>query len=146
MENQQLLRRIATIRSCYTTNFENQWFSMLVEGLPIDPQLLKEVLDFLKIDEAWAVDNGRALEGVRSLELFVLTLRHYLLPTLKERLRISPLRPDMMIRDRDQRAIRALVAYSIPVKIELLDDLIKAFKDALTDADKPTVVTVEATA
>lgn len=146
MDNQQLLKRVAEIRSCYTAHFENQWFSMLMEGIPVDPQLLKEVQDFLKIDESWAIDDRRALEGVRRLELFVLTLRHYLLPSLKERLRISPLRPDMMVRDRDQRAIRALVAYSIPIKIELLDGLTRAFKNALVGAVKSKAAVVEATA
>ena len=140
MDDHELLERIAEIRSCFTNNFENQWFFMLVEGIPMDPLLLREIRDFLKIDEAWAVDAGRAREGVRNLELFLLTLRHYLLPGLKETLRISPLRPEMMIRDRDQRAIRALVAYSIPLKIALLDDLVKSFKCALAGGGKPAAL------
>ena len=37
----------------------------------------------------------------------------------------------MMITDRDQKAIRSLVAYSMPLKITLLDEQLKSFKQFL---------------
>ncbi|MBN1685878.1 MAG: hypothetical protein JW852_04440 [Spirochaetales bacterium] len=131
MNNNELLRRMADLKNTYEKNFENPWFFILIEGLPVDPLLLKDIRDFFRIDESWAITEARTREGIRNLELFIITLRHYLLPSIKERLRISPLRPDMMIRDRDQRAIRALVAYSVPLKIEILDAQLKAFKNFL---------------
>ena len=131
VNSKELLRRIADLKSTYEKNFENPWFFILLEGLPVDPLLLKDIRDFFKLDETWAITETRTREGIRNLELLIITLRHYLLPGIKERLRISPLRPEMMIKDRDQRAIRALVAYSIPLKIEILDAQLKSFKSFL---------------
>jgi len=133
VNSRQLLLRVSELRNTFDTNFENPLFFGLLEGLPVDQLLIKDIRDFLKIEESWAITEMRAREGIRNLELFVLTLRHYLLPSIKERLRISPLRPDMMIKDRDQKAIRALVAYSIPLKIEIIDEKLKSFKKYLDE-------------
>jgi len=131
MTSTQLLRRISELKHTFERNFENPWFFALLEGLPMDPLLIKDIRDFFRLDEAWAVTEARSREGIRNLELFILTLRHYLVPSIKERLRISPLRPDMMIKDPDQRAIRALIAYSVPLKIEMLEKQLESFKNWL---------------
>ena len=134
METNDLLKRIAQIRTTFEGNFENPWLYMLLEGIPLDPILLKDVRDFLRLEEEWAVDESRAREGVHNLELFIQALRHYLLPCIKEKLRISPLKPETMISDRDQRTIRELVAYSVPIKVSLLEDQVKAFRLDLEQA------------
>ncbi len=134
MESLELLSRIAQIRVTFDDNFENPWGYMLIEGIPLDPILLKDIRDFLRLEEVWAVDEHRVREGIQNLELFVLTLRHYLLPYIKEKLCISPLKPETMISDRDQRAIRALVAYSIPIKVTLLEDQIADLRRDLAPA------------
>ena len=131
MDNAGILARVAGIRSSFNNNFENPWFFMLLEGIPIDPILLKDIRDFIRIDEVWAVDEERAAEGIRYLEIFLLTLRRYLLPCIKERLRISNLKPESLVRDPDQLAIRKLVAYSVPLKVDILEDLVKSFKREL---------------
>ena len=127
----ELLKRTAALKDTFERNFESPWFFALLEGLPIDPLLVKDIRDFFKIDEAWAATETRAQEGIHNLELFVLTLKNYLLPCIKEKLRISPLRPEMMVTDKDQKAIRALIAYAMPLKIALLDEQIKSFKKFL---------------
>ena len=132
MNSNQLLSRIRELKYTFEKNFENPWFFALLDGLPMDPLLIKDIRDFFRIEETWAVTETRTREGIRNLELFLITLRHYLLPSIKERLRISPLRPDVMIRDRDQRAIRALIAYSMPLKVEILEEQLKAFKKLLS--------------
>ena len=139
MDSRQLLEKVTELRATFEKHFENPWFFTLLEGVPVDPLLIKDVRDFLKIEESWAITEARSREGIRNLELFVLTLRHYLLPSIKERLRISPLRPDMMITDKDQKAIRALIAYSIPIKVEILDGQIQDFKRYLGTEEKPNV-------
>jgi hypothetical protein len=128
MDNREILARIAGIRSSFNDNFENPWFFMLLEGIPIDPILLKDLRDFIRIEEIWAADENRATQGIRNFEIFILTLRRYLIPCIKERLRISNLKPESLVRDRDQLAIRKLVAYSVPLKVSILDDLVKSFK------------------
>jgi hypothetical protein len=96
--------------------------------------MIKDIRDFFKIDESWAITESRAREGIHNLELFILTMKSYLLPFIKEKLRISPLRPDMMIADKDQRAIRSLIAYSMPLKITLLEEQVKSLKRFLEDS------------
>ena len=144
MNDAELLRRMTALKETFERNFEIPWFLALLEGLPVDPLLIKDIRGFFKINDSWAVTEARAREGIHNLELFVLTLRHYLLPCIKEKLRISPLRPEMMITDRDQKAIRALVAYSMPLKITMLDEQLKSFKQYLDGQAAQAVSNVSA--
>lgn len=128
MKPNELLSRIDQLRLAFEVHFENPWLYMLLDGLPVDPALLKDVRDFLHVDDEWGIDETRAREGVRSLELFIQALRNHLLPCIKEKLRISPLKPEAMIDDPDQRTIRGLVAYSLPIKVALLEDQVKALR------------------
>ena len=134
MDNRDLLIWIGRLRTTFNDNFENNWFFMLMDGVPYDPIALKDIRDFLRIDEAWAIDEKRAAEGVSNIEGFIEAIRKYLLPCIKEKLRISNLKPENMVHDRDQVAIRQLVAYALPLKIKLLDELVMGFRRKLGES------------
>ena len=138
---------VGRLRAAFNDNFENNWFFILMEGIPLDPIVVKEIQDFLRIDEDWAVDEKRAIEGINNLDTFIDTVRKYLLPNIKERLRISNLKPENRVHDRDQVAIRRLVAYALPLKIQILDDLVREFKKKLNGVEEqpaPAVATASA--
>ena len=72
MNNGELLRRMAALKETFERNFEIPWFLALLEGLPVDPLLIKDIRDFFKIDQSWAVTEARSREGIHDLELFIL--------------------------------------------------------------------------
>ena len=137
MDTRDLLIWIGRLRTTFNDNFENNWFFMLMDGVPLDPAALRDIRDFLRIDEAWAINEKRAVEGIRSIEGFIETIRKYLLPCIKEKLRISNLKPEYRVHDRDQVAIRQLVAYALPLKIELLAELVQGFRQGLGEPIAP---------
>ena len=139
MNQPELMRSYYKLRSFYESHFEHSWFHMLMEDIPVDPTLLKDIRDFLRIREDWQLDEARARKGVTDLEAFLLTLRQWLLPAIRERLRISFLKPDTVIRDRDQLAIRNLIAQAIPLNIESLEAMTKEMDAALKD-EKAAVI------
>ena len=83
MNTRELLSQLGELKYIFEKHFDHPWFFALLEGIPIDPSLIKEIRDFLKLEESWAITESRSREGVRNLELFVLTLKHYLLHALR---------------------------------------------------------------
>ncbi len=138
MDSRDLLIWIGRLRTTFNDNFENNWFFMLMDGVPLDPIALKDIRDFLRIDEAWAINEKRAADGIRDIEGFIETIRRHLLPCIKEKLRISNLKPENKVHDRDQVAIRQLVAYALPLKIKLLDELVQGFRRKLDESIAPS--------
>lgn len=133
LDDKNLLIWIGRIRTAFNDNFENNWFWILIDDVPLDPVVLKDIRDFLRIDETWAVDRKRALEGIKYLELFIETIRKFLLPCIREKLRISNLNPQNRVMDRDQKAIRGLVACALPLKVKILEDLVQGFRRELEE-------------
>ena len=126
------------LRAYYKTHFENTWFYILLDGLPLDQILLRDIRDFVKIHEDWEMSDQRITKGIRDLEIFITTLRNYLLPYLKEKLRISYLKPESRVRDRDQLAIRRLMAYAIPITVRELANLAGQLKAQLDERSEST--------
>ena len=134
----ELIKLYYQLRAYYKTHFENTWFYILLDGLPVDQILLRDIRDFVKIHEDWEMSDQRITKGIRDLEVFITTLRNYLLPYLKEKLRISYLKPETRVRDRDQLAIRRLMAYAIPITVRELANLAGRLKTQLNERTEST--------
>lgn len=134
----EVIKLYYQLRAYYKTHFENTWFYILLDGLPLDQILLRDIRDFVKIHEDWEMSDQRITKGIRDLEIFITTLRNYLLPYLKEKLRISYLKPESRVRDRDQLAIRRLMAYAIPITVRELANLAGQLKAQLDERSEST--------
>ena len=76
-------------------------------------------------------EEWQIYQAVLELETFVLAVRRWLLPVLRERLGISWLFPGRRVRDRNQAMLRKLVAITFPYNLERLRGATLRLKDGL---------------
>ena len=136
MDQSGVIRSFFGLRSFYQTHFEHTWFQILLEDVRMDPLTVKDIRDFLRIDETWQLDESRVKKGVQDLESFISTIRQCLLPFIREKLRISYLKPENVIRDKDQFTIRNLIAQAVPMNLSQLEALTQDLKSHAEEIDE----------
>ena len=115
-----LLVLIGQVRDIFENHFDRTWFSVIIDGLPIDFRTVREIREMVSLTTIYPGEEWEIYQGVLELETFVLTVRRQLLPVLRERLGISWLFPGRRVRDRNQALLRRLVAITFPYNLERL--------------------------
>jgi hypothetical protein len=131
--SENLLPVIRSIRQVFEDHFDRTWFAVVVDGLPIDFRTIRVIRGLVALESVHRGDEWFIYEAVLELERFVVLARQYLLPVLKERLGVSGLVPDRMVRDRTQYILRRLVVYTFPFNLQRLSELSRILKDRLLD-------------
>jgi hypothetical protein len=131
--SESLLPVIRRIRQVFEDHFDRTWFSIVIDGLPIDFKTIRVIRGLVALESVHTGDEGFIYEAVLELSRFVLLVRKYLLPVLKERLGVSGLAPDRTVRDRTQYILRRLVAYTFPFNLQRLAELNQDLKRRLLD-------------
>jgi len=126
-----LLRLIGKVREIFENNFDRTWFSIIIDGLPIDFRTVREIREMVSLKTLYPGEEWDIFQGVLELETFVRTVRRLLLPVLKERLGISWLFPTRRVRDRTQYMLRKFVAITFPYNLERLHAATLKLKDGL---------------
>ena len=126
-----LLDRIGHVRDIFENNFDRTWFSVIIDGLPIDFRTVREIRQMVSLTALYPGEEWQVWQGVLELETFILTVRRQLLPLLRERLGISWLFPGRRVRDRNQIMLRKLVAITFPYNLERLRAATLRLKDGL---------------
>ena len=126
-----LLRLIGKVREIFENNFDRTWFSIIIDGLPIDFRTVREIREMVSLKTLYPGEEWDIFQGVLELETFVLTVRRQLLPVLRERLGISWLFPGRRVRDRNQALLRRLVAITFPYNLERLRLAAEHLKEGL---------------
>ena len=126
-----LLGRIGHVRDIFENNFDRTWFSVIIDGLPIDFRTVREIRQMVSLTALYPGEEWQVWQGVLELETFILTVRRQLLPVLRERLGISWLFPGRRVRDRNQIMLRKLVAITFPYNLERLRAATLRLKDGL---------------
>jgi hypothetical protein len=126
-----LLRRIGQVRDIFESYFDRTWFSVIIDGLPIDFRTVREIRQMVSLTALYPGEEWQIWQGVLELESFILTVRRQLLPVLRERLGISWLFPGRRVRDRHQILLRKLVAFTFPYNLERLRTATLRLKDGL---------------
>ena len=126
-----LLRLIGQVRDIFENHFDRTWFSVIIDGLPIDFRTVREIRQMVSLTALYPGEEWQVYQAVLELETFVLTVRRQLLPVLKERLGISWLFPGRRVRDRNQFLLRKLVAITFPYNLERLRAATLRLKDGL---------------
>jgi len=129
--DEHLLRLIGQVRDIFENHFDRTWFSVVVDGLPIDFRTVREIRGMVGLKTLYPGEEWDIYQGVLELETFVLTVRRQLLPVLKERLGVSWLFPGRRVRDRNQVMLRRLVAITFPHNLERLRLATLRLKDGL---------------
>lgn len=115
-----LLDLIGQVRDIFENHFDRTWFSVVVDGLPLDVRIVREIRQMVGLKTLYPGEEWEIYQAVLELETFVVTVRRQLLPVLRERLGISWLFPGRRVRDRNQVMLRKLVAITFPYNLERL--------------------------
>jgi hypothetical protein len=129
--DEHLLRLIGQVRDVFENQFDRTWFSVVIDGMPIDFRTVREIRQMVSLKTIYPGEEWEIYQGVLELETFVLTVRRQLLPVLRERLGISWLFPGRRVRDRNQVMLRRLVAITFPHNLERLRLATLRLKDGL---------------
>jgi hypothetical protein len=128
-----LLPVLRKIRQVFEDHFDRTWFSIVIDGLPIDFRTIRIIRGLVALESVHKGDEWFIYEAVLELERFVLLVRKYLLPVLKERLGVSRLVPHRLVRDETQYILRRLVVYTFPFNLQRLAELNQVLKRRLLE-------------
>jgi hypothetical protein len=105
------------LKNLFETHFDQNWFILLLEDLPIDSNTMTELRELMRHESSLVFDASEVYERLPILEKFVSGLNRYLLPYLREKLGISGLIQNQRYRDKGQILLRKFVAYTFPVNL-----------------------------
>ena len=132
--NERLLPLIRKIRRVFEDHFDRTWFAIIIDGLPIDFRTIRMIRELVGLQSIHVGDEWFIYQAVVELSRFSLLIRKFLLPVLKERLGVSGLIPDRIVRDRSQYILRRFVAYTFPYNLERLETLTTELRTHLLSA------------
>jgi hypothetical protein len=127
----EILRLIGRLRDVFENNFDRTWFSLIIDGMPIDFRTVRDIRELVSLTSLYPGEEWEIFQGVRELETFHRTVKSFLLPVLKERLGISWLLPQKRVRDAQQYILRKFVAFTFPYNLERLGRLTQELKACL---------------
>lgn len=130
--NAEIVDCIRRIREVFEQNFDRAWFAVLMDDVPMGIRTLREIRSLVLFDSIYPGDEDDIHTGLLELEEFVMTMRKYLLPLLREKLGISRLCPRALVRDRNQYLLRRLLAYTFPYNVERLASLTRDLRLCLS--------------
>ncbi len=116
----EALSIVAETRELFEEYFDRTWLTLLVDDMPIDRALLRDIRRLLATRELYPGDERDLREGAQALSLFVFEAQRRLLPMIRERLGISGLAPTRRVADSTQMLLRRLVASAFPDNLEHL--------------------------
>ncbi len=122
-ETENVLVHIRNIREVFENHFDRTWFSLIIDGLPIDFRTIRYIRELVSLRSLHPGDERVIYQSVLELENFIIHIRRFLLPVIKERLGVSSLNPERLIKDKNQYLIRRFVAYTFPYNLERLSNL-----------------------
>ena len=129
------LRALGELREHFDAYFDTGWFSILIEGSPIQFTAIREIRAALSRDRLYPEDIASLRYGVSLLRQFAARLRRYLLPALRERLGISGLVAHRPVLSAEEYVYRQLVAATFPANVKRLEELTEKLAAVLARAD-----------
>jgi hypothetical protein len=127
----EILRIIGRLRDVFENNFDRTWFSLIIDGMPIDFRTVRDIRELVSLTSLYPGEERQIFQGVAELERFHQTVKRFLLPVLKERLGISWLFPQRRVHDAQQYILRKFVAFTFPYNLERLRRLTQELKACL---------------
>jgi len=127
----EILSLIAEVREVFENHFDRTWFSLVLDGMPIDLRTVRDIRSLVSLTEIFPGQEQSLYQGVLELEKFCNALKRLLLPVLKERLGISWLKPKWRVHDPQQYILRKFVAFTFPYNLERLRRVTQRLKALL---------------
>lgn len=130
-EAQDIMELVQKIKHTFEDHFDRTWFSLIIDGLPIDFRTVRLIREVVSLHSLHPGDEWLLYQGAIELGRFVYHVRKFLLPVIKERLRVSGLFPHQIVKDKTQYILRRFVVYTFPHNLERLACLTGELKDRL---------------
>jgi hypothetical protein len=127
----EILGIIAELRDVFEDHFDQTWFSLIIDDMPIDFHTVRDIRELVSLGTLYPGEEWVILQGVQELEIFCTTLKRFLLPVLKERLGVSWLFPQKRVHDTQEYIVRKFVAFTLPYNLERLRRLALKLKACL---------------
>ncbi len=106
----ELLRLIAQLRECFENNFDRTWFSVVIDGIPVDPRTVREIRLMVSLRTLYEGEEHLLWQGVAELETFIAAIKRFLLPVLRERLALPPVSPQIVVSEANRDDLRAVLS------------------------------------
>ncbi len=126
-----LLQVIHEIRQIITTCIDNSGATVVLEELPVDFKTLRDIRSMTSVLRIDRETITVVATGVQELEQFIQDMNKYFLPNMKEYLRVSFLKPDRLVGDKDLYIIRRFAVYAFPHNLARLSELTYELKTIL---------------
>jgi hypothetical protein len=127
----EIIRIIGELREVFEAHFDRTWFALLIDEMPIDFRAVREIRRLVSLKSIFPGEEWEVWQRVQEMEEFILHVKRFLLPVLKERLGVSWLTPSRRSPDRTQIIIREFVAFTFPYNLERLRVLTEKLKASL---------------
>jgi hypothetical protein len=117
--------------------FSQNWFLLLLEDIPGNGSDIHELCELISHKKI-SLDDTQQLEYIiLLLDHFIRLIRRFLLPVLREKLRISGLLPEKQLKDKDERIKHGFIASVFPDNLERITHITRQIKQYLTyEAEK----------
>ncbi|HAK46803.1 MAG TPA: hypothetical protein DCO79_12910 [Spirochaeta sp.] len=123
-------RIIDELRELYYGHFDNYRFVSLLEQNAFDQSKLRCIHSMLEIQSVYNTESIVFFDGIEALEEVILTSKRYILPALRDKLKISGFYQNSS-ESKDDLVMRNLFSYTLPYNLQRLEELVTEFKKIL---------------
>ncbi|MFW5826046.1 MAG: hypothetical protein ACOCVO_00670 [bacterium] len=116
--------RLEALREHFDRYFDRGWLAMIIDDLPIDSSVVRQIRELLALPVVYADDLPEIRYGVDTLRVFATELRRHLLPVLRDRLGVSGFRRLRAGQPADDRVHRQFLCMTFPHNLRRLEELV----------------------
>lgn len=116
--------RLEALREHFDRYFDRGWLAMIIDDLPIDSSVVRQIRELLALPVVYAEDLPEIRYGIDTLRVFATELRRHLLPVLRDRLGVSGFRGLRSASGADDRVHRQFLCMTFPHNLQRLEELV----------------------
>lgn len=122
-------RIIDELRQLYYGHFDNYWFITLLEQNAFDTSRLRAIHAMLEIQSVYNIEKVIITDGMDALQELILTSKRYLIPSLRDKLRISGFFNDYGTRE--DKVMKSMFSYTFPHNLNHLEELLSELQKTI---------------
>lgn len=123
-----VLRIIREIEQIYRANFDQSWFVLAVDKLPVDLKNTRDVQMLFQFEVLRPGDELIVTSAIRELERLADATRQYVLPNLRDSLGVSFFSNRRGDWNEQEYLVRRFHAYTFPHNLARLQDLLEELR------------------
>lgn len=124
-------RIIDELRELYFGHFDNHWFMTLLDSNAFNTSRLRYIHTMLEIQSIYSTETAVFTDAIETLEDLILTAKRYMLPALRDKLKVSGFYKNRGGETREELVRRDLFSYTFPYNLQRLEELTADLKENL---------------